>query len=247
MDARRDGTVFTPRDGKPVEIQALWYHALLAMADAVDAKDAKRAREYRQVAGLTGASIAARYWDPAKGYLADRLMPEGGGGGGWVADWTNRCNQIFAASLAHSALTPAMRAGVVATVKARLLTPMGLRTLDPRDPRYMGRYRGPLYERDKAYHNGTVWPWLMGPYVVALLRSGAEAGRTSEATTEARATLAPLLASVTAGLAAGTLPEIFDAEVPVTGYQRADGCMAQAWSVAQTLEALVAIVRAERI
>jgi glycogen debranching enzyme len=243
MDARRDGTVFTPRDGKPVEIQALWYHALLSMADAVDAKDPKRAREYRQIAGLTGTSLASRYWDPAKGYLADRLMLENGV---WIADWSNRCNQVFAASLGYSALTPAMRAGVVATVKARLLTPMGLRTLDPRDPRYMGRYRGPLYERDKAYHNGTVWPWLMGPYVVAMLRVGVEGGRKVESCDEARATLAPLLASVTAGLAAGTLPEIFDGEVPAAGYQRPDGCMAQAWSVAQTLEALVAVVRTER-
>jgi len=243
MDARRDGTVFTPRDGKPVEIQALWYHALLSMADAVDAKDPKRAREYRQIAGLTGTSVISRYWDSAKGYLADRLMLENGV---WIADWSNRCNQIFAASLGYSALTPAARAGVVAAVKARLLTPMGLRTLDPRDPRYMGRYRGPLYERDKAYHNGTVWPWLMGPYVLALLRVGDESGRKHASCVEARATLAPLLASVTAGLAAGTLPEIFDGEVPSTGYQRPDGCMAQAWSVAQTLEALAAVVRAER-
>jgi glycogen debranching enzyme len=258
MDARRDGVVFTPRDGKPVEIQALWYHALLALAGAIDAKDPRLAREYRQLAERTGTALTTRYWDPARGYLADRLTRENGGGGGegWTSDWSNRCNQIFAASLAHSPLTPAMRAGVVSTVRSRLLTPMGLRTLDPRDPRYIGRYRGPLFERDKAYHNGTVWPWLIGPYIRALLRSGADSGNIHAACTEARQALTPLMNSITAGLAAGSLPEIFDGDLPMSagggggtgapGFQKPDGCMAQAWSVAQTLEALLAILRAER-
>lgn len=244
MDARRDGVVFTPRDGKPVEIQALWYNALMSLADVVEERDRVRARELRQTADKAGASFVARYWDAQKGFLADRL--ERAPGGGWTADWTVRCNQIFAASLPHSPLSPEKRRAVVATVKQRLLTPMGLRTLDPRDPRYLGRYRGPLFERDRAYHNGTVWPWLMGPYVLAVLRVGREAGTLRDAAAEARAALTPLLRSISGGIALGTIPEVFDGDVPDAGPQRADGCPAQAWSAAQTLEALSAVLAAER-
>lgn len=244
MDARRDGVVFTARDGKPVEIQALWYNALLSLADATEERDASRARELRQLADKAATSFVARFWDASRGRLADRL--ERAPGGGWTADWTLRCNQVFAASLPHSPLSPEKRRAVVATVKQTLLTPMGLRTLDRRDPRYLGRYRGPLFERDRAYHNGTVWPWLMGPYVLATLRVGRETGTLREAAAEARAALTPLLGSISAGIAPGSIPEIFDGDVPDLGPQRADGCPAQAWSVAQTLEALAAIIEAER-
>lgn len=245
MDAKRDGVVFTPRDGKPVEIQALWYNALLSFADLVDQEEPRRARELRQIAAKAGASFTKLFWDPARGYLADRLVAAGDA---WAPDWTIRPNQIFAAGLPHSPLTPEMRRAVVASVRARLLTPMGLRTLDPKDARYIGRYRGPLFERDRAYHNGTVWPWLIGPYAQAVLRSGKDSGDVAGAAAEARAAIAPLLNSLTQGLAAGSIPEIFDGDTPppgVQGFQRPDGCMAQAWSIAQLVEALVAILEAE--
>lgn len=245
MDARRDGVVFTPREGKPVEIQALWINALRAVADIVANSHPKLAREYQQIAERANQSFVLRYWDASRGYLADRLFEDMSGGGRWAADWTLRPNQIFAASLPLVDLPHEARASVVGTCRSRLLTPMGLRTLDPRDTRYCPRFRGPLFERDKSYHNGTVWPWLIGPYVQALLRCsvgpGAEAGDVARAKAEGRSVLDPLLRSITAGLAAGTLPEVFDAETPPAGqHQRPDGCMAQAWSVAQVLEALVA-------
>jgi predicted glycogen debranching enzyme len=239
MDARRDGVVFTPRDGKPIEIQALWIHGLRSFADAVDAAHPKLAREYRQIAERANQSLLRGFWDPARGYLADRLARSPAGA--WTADWTLRPNQVFAASLERVELPPPVRAGVVSACRERLLTPMGLRTLDPRDPRYCPRFRGPLFERDKAYHNGTVWPWLIGAYVRAVLRAGTDA---ASARAEARAALDPLIRSLSGGLAAGTLPEIFDAETPPAGqHQRPDGCMAQAWSVAQVLEALAACLR----
>jgi glycogen debranching enzyme len=245
MDARRDGVVFTPRDGKPVEIQALWIQSLRSVADLVASAHPKLAREYQQIAERANQSLVLRFWNPARGYLADRLVEETPGSGRWAADWTLRPNQIFAASLPFVDLPHEARLSVVGACRSRLLTPMGLRTLDPSDARYCPRFRGPLFERDKAYHNGTVWPWLIGPYVQALLRcgmnSGAEAGDVAKAKAEGRAVLDPLLRSITAGLAAGTLPEVFDAETPPAGqHQRPDGCMAQAWSVAQVLEALVA-------
>lgn len=245
MDARRDGVVFTPRDGKPVEIQALWYNALLAFADAVDKREPKRARELRQMAARTAESFAKQFWSPERGYLADRVHKVGTQ---WTADWSVRPNQLFAASLPFPIATPPMRAGVVSCVRSKLLTPMGVRTLDPRDPAYAGRYRGPLFERDRAYHNGTVWPWLIGAYVHAVLRYGADASVLPDALAEARVSITPLLSSVIHGLAAGSLPEIFDGDTPSVdtgGYQRPDGCMAQAWSIAQVLEALSAILAAE--
>jgi glycogen debranching enzyme len=250
MDAKRDGVVFTPRMGKPIELQALWYSGLLELADVLEEKDRGRARELRQSAERCGASIRAKFWDPARG---------GGGGGGGsggghladvvgvdgVVDWSLRPNQIFAVSQPFSALSPEQRRAVVDSVRNRLLTPMGLRTLDPLDSRYHSRYRGTLFERDRAYHNGTAWPWLIGAYVRAVLKVGQDAGDVGSAAAEARAALAPLLDAPRVGAAPGTIPEVFDGDAPPGGVQRGDGCMAQAWSVAEVLGALRALWAAE--
>ncbi len=236
MDAKRDGTVFTPRTGKPVEIQALWYSGLLEVASSVEASDAARASELRQMASLTGQSIRGKYWDNARQCLHDGLSDQGLGG--WHADPAIRPNQIFAVSQPHSALPIDQQRAVVACVRERLLTPMGVRTLDPRDSRYLGRYRGTLFERDRAYHNGTAWPWLIGPYVRALVRS-ADDKQAARAT--ARTVIEPLASSLCNGTAIGSLTEIFDGDAGASGEHRPDGCMAQAWSVAEVLDALVMI------
>jgi glycogen debranching enzyme len=166
-----------------------------------------------------------------------------------VGDASLRPNQIFAVSLPHSPLDLAQQKSVVDVVRSRLLTPMGLRTLDPRDPRYAPRYRGTLMDRDRAYHNGTAWPWLVGAYAKALLRIGAQspgAAGLASAAAEARDALAPLLRTIHKGASLGSIAEVFDAEPSGSGddVQRPDGCMAQAWSVACTLEALIEVIRA---
>lgn len=240
MDAKRDGVVFTPRMGKPIELQALWYSGLLELADVLEEKDRGRARELRQSAERCGASIRSLFWDPARGFLADVVGVDRG------ADWSLRPNQIFAASQPFSPLTPEQRRSVVAVVRDRLLTPMGLKTLDASDGRYQPKYRGTLFERDRAYHNGTAWPWLIGAYVRAVLKVGADAGDSRTAASEARAALATLLDYPRMGAAPGTIPEIFDAEAPPGGVQRGEGCMAQAWSVAEVIGAMAAIWAHER-
>lgn len=236
MDAKRDGVVFTPRTGKPVEIQALWYSGLLEVAEAIEGSDGPRAKELRGAAELCGKSLRAKYWDPARQCLYDHLSEEGLGG--WHADTAVRPNQIFAVSQPHSALSEEQQRAVVACVRDRLATPMGLRTLDPRDSRYVGRYRGTLMERDRAYHNGTAWPWLVGAYVRALLRSAVDKGAARE---EARGVIAPLVAAIGAGAGIGSIAEVYDGDAGLGGEQRADGCMAQAWSVAEVLEAVVMV------
>jgi predicted glycogen debranching enzyme len=170
MDAKRDGVVFTPRHGKAVEINALWHHGLVSLAEVVEKDDAKRAAEMRLIAGTVATSFRAKFWNSAKNCCHDVLLP--GPKGAWKPDTRLRPNQVFAASLRHSPLEPERRRHVVAFLKGRLLTPMGLRTLEPVDPGYKPRYRGTMWDRDAAYHNGTVWPWLLGPYAEAVLRAG---------------------------------------------------------------------------
>ncbi len=217
MDARVGGRAITPRHGKPVELSALWYNALRAIArwaaildrepDAYDA-EAARLRE----------AFAARFVNPADGYLYDVIRPDG------TPDDALRPNQILALSLPHPVVEGALARTVLEAVTARLLTPLGLRSLAPGAPGYRGVYRGGPAERDEAYHQGTVWPWWLGPYAVALLRVTGDRAR-------ARGLLTPFRAHLLeAGL--GTVSEIFDGDPP----HRPHGCIAQAWSVAALLE-----------
>jgi predicted glycogen debranching enzyme len=229
MDAKRDGIVFTPRHGKPVEINALWHHGLLAVAAAIAEGDAKHAERYRGAAALAAESFNNQFWNSAKECLYDVLHP--GDGRAWLPNDQVRPNQIFAVSLEHSPLDERRQRAVVQTVRARLLTPHGLRTLDPSDPGYRGRFAGPIFDRDAAYHNGTVWPWLMGPFAEAVLRLG----RFSPAArADARDLLRPLIDRLDAE-SLGQLPEVFDGDDQPGAPQRPGGCIAQAWSVAEVL------------
>lgn len=229
MDARRDGIVFTPRHGKPVEINALWHHGLAAVAGAVEHDDPARAHELRALASRVAASFRAAFWDARRACCFDVLHP--GPGRAWAPSPQFRPNQVFAASLEHSPLTPDQRRGVVSAIRTRLLTPVGLRTLDPADPAYRPRYEGSIRERDAAYHNGTVWPWLLGPFAEGVMRaddfSPASRG-------EARRLLRPLLDRLD-GQSIGQLPEVFDGDDSPDRPRAPGGCPAQAWSVAETL------------
>ena len=227
MDARVGDVPITPRATKPVEIQALWIDALETTADfarrfgaASDAdlctELARRARE----------SFARRFWFAEGGYLYDVVdTPEG------RDDATLRPNQLFAIALPRTPLLDAARArSVLDAVERELLTPFGLRTLSPRDHRYVPHYGGDPRARDGAYHQGTVWPWLVGAYVSAFLRVH---GKTPTTVAQARSRIEPLLAYL-AGDGMGQIPEVFDAEPP----HHPGGCVAQAWSIAELLRVL---------
>jgi len=217
MDAKVGDWVVTPRMGKPVEINALWYGALCSMTEwSVELGDAPGTALYGGAAARARASFREKYWNPVRECLFDVLGPEG-------PVHKIRPNQIFAVSLPYGLLDVERQQAVVRCVSTRLLTRVGLRTLDPADPEYQPRYEGGPVDRDGAYHQGTVWPWLMGPFVDAYL---AAFGRTAE-TIE---TCSELVRGVeAAGGCLGSIAEIFDGEEP--RYPR--GCPAQAWSVAE--------------
>ena len=222
MDAKCDGVVFTQRHGRPVEVNALWYHALHLVAEHAQGGDPALAQHCRDLIRQIEASFEETFWNEAAACLFDCVRD----------DWSDpaiRPNQVFAVSLAHSPLSPSRRQKVWEVVTEELLTPMGLRTLSREHRRYVARYSGGPFERDQAYHNGTVWSWLMGPYVEAHLRVH---GFTTRAKRYARKLLQPLVDHMSeAGL--GSISEIFDAEAPHTPR----GCIAQAWSVAEVLRA----------
>jgi len=223
MDAKVGDWVVTPRRGKPVEIQALWYNALRVMEDlARRYGHATDGAGYREAADRARHSFAQRFWNEAAGCLYDVID-------GDTRDASIRPNQIFAVSLFHQMLPPDKAKAVVHTVERHLLTPYGLRTLAPGDPQYRGRYEGDATSRDSAYHQGTVWPWLLGPFVSAYLYVN---GHSRAAQAQARQWLAELRRyAAEEGL--GQVPEVFDGDPP----QRAGGAIAQAWSVAELLRA----------
>jgi glycogen debranching enzyme len=223
MDAKCGDWVVTPRRGKAVEINALWFNALTAIAswERSLGRD-EEARAFEARAAQAGASFNARFWYADGGHLYDVLDgPEG------HADPALRPNQLLAISLPHPVLDPARWPAVVGVVEKTLLTPLGLRSLAPGSAGYQANYHGDLRTRDAAYHQGTVWSWLIGPYVDALLRTH------PERRSDARAALATLLADMGRNCL-GQIAEIFDAEAPY----RARGCVAQAWGVAELLRAL---------
>jgi glycogen debranching enzyme len=239
MDAKRDGVTFTPRQGKAIEINALWYHALRSLAE-LDASvgDAKLSAECARLGDRAGASLRTLFWNASAGCCYDTLTPRDAG---WEAQGEIRPNQLLAVSLKHSALSPEQQRSVVRVVRDRLLTAHAVRTLDPADPRYRGRYRGRMFDRDAAYHNGTSWPWLLGPYAEAVLRAG---GFSPEAKRAARDALGPITAFL-GGDCPGQLPEVFDGDDTSADPQRAGGCPAQAWSVAEVLRVWMLIEQGE--
>ena len=219
MDARVDGWPVTGRAGKCCEINALWYSALKdmqKMQKALDGGSGSSGAAFSRLARRVKESYL-RFWNSETGCLYDVLDPE---------DASIRPNQIIAARI-DGLLPDVMRQSVLDVVTRELLTSYGLRTLSPRDPRYAGRYEGDPRGRDAAYHQGTVWPWLIGPYIDALLSIK---GRSKAVRSQARELLAPLLSLATG---TGTLPEIFDGSSP----HRPGGCISQAWSVAEVLRA----------
>jgi predicted glycogen debranching enzyme len=208
MDAKSNGVAYTPRQGKPVEINALWYNALRLMKE--DAL-ADRVLEH----------FARTFWiSPFRG-LCDVVD-------GSRRDASVRPNQIFAVSLPHSALTEDQQHAVVELVRRELLTPYGLRTLARSDSNYRGKYFGPQPTRDAAYHNGAIWPWLIGGFLDAYLKVN---HRTPQAVEQAKQWLRPLLDHMENDACIGQISEIFEADEP----HRPVGCPAQAWSVAEVL------------
>jgi predicted glycogen debranching enzyme len=237
MDAQRDGVVFTPRHGKPVELSALWYHGLLSLAEVLEAGAAEQRRvaDLRELAEAVGESFRQRFVLEAMGWCADRLEPPRGAGGAWEPVAEMRPNQVFAASLRHSPLTPAQRISMIEAVRARLLTPHGLRTLDPAHPDYHGRFTGDLRARDAAYHTGTAWPWLLPALAEAQMRADAFSPVSRAG---ALVLLAPLLSWVRRE-GCGHIHEVFDGDDSPDRPQRPGGCPAQAWSAAEVLRVLV--------
>jgi predicted glycogen debranching enzyme len=222
MDVKVDGYVPTPRHGKPVEINALWLNALIMLAEMEEnlAQNVHSAVILRKLADQVAGSFVKAFWNRDGGYLYDVIQ-------GDTRDASVRPNQIFAVSLPYSPLDKTQQKAVLDVVTEHLLTPYGLRTLSPKDERYCAKYTGNRWQRDCAYHQGTVWPWLIGPYCDAYAKVNG-AGKTQRK--EIAKIIQPLLRHMEeAGL--GSVAEIFDGNAP----HRPVGCFAQAWSVGELL------------
>jgi glycogen debranching enzyme len=249
MDAKCGGIAFTPRYGKAVEVNALWYNSLRWLAHFYARRDIENAKRYESMADKVGvsfcpapidrsiaispklsttnglgSSIGAGFWNQSGGYLNDCILPDGS------IDASIRPNQIFAVSLPFSPLSAEQQKSVVDVVQKQLLTPYGLRTLNAGDSRYKGHYIGPQQQRDEAYHQGTVWPYLIGPFVESFLKVN---GFSRKSKKKAAEFLSPLLDHLTKDGCLGSVSEIFDGDLPHTPR----GCIAQAWSVAELIRA----------
>ena len=220
MDAKVGDLVVTPRHGKPVEIQALWYNALRFMEQlGATFKDADAAEQYGAMAVKARDSFNELFWNEELGCLYDVVN-------GASRDASIRPNQVIAISLTNTMLSKERAASVLRVVERNLLTPRGLRTLSPGDPQYVGRYAGGPSSRDAAYHRGTVWPWLMGPYITAYAKTfGKKAGR------KFSAEWLQNFQDHFHEACLGQVSEIFDGDAPHTPR----GCVAQAWSTAEML------------
>jgi len=223
MDAKVGDWVVTPRRGKAVEINALWYNALRLLAGwLAEEEQPREAAAIDDHADRARRSFNRRFWMPDRGYLYDVIDGDG------PDDASLRPNQIFAFALPHPVLDEEHWPSVLHVVTDRLLTPMGLRTLAPGESQYKPRYDGDLRARDAAYHQGTVWPWLIGPFIDAWIKVHPDQVAQTE----------DFLAGFAAHLGEaciGSISEIFDAEAPYAPR----GCAAQAWSVAEVLRCWV--------
>ncbi len=222
MDAKYDGVAFTPRFGKAVEINALWYNSLMQMKNLQ--LRIENLEFYESLAEKVRAGFGELFWNQDKGYLNDCVLPDGS------VDDSLRPNQIFAVSLEFSPLSVQQQKSVVDAVQDQLLTPYGLRTLNPLAENYKGRYTGPPRDRDEAYHQGTVWPYLIGAFIESYLKVN-EFSRESKR--QAAEFILPLLQHLTEDGGLGSISEIFDGDAP----QLPRGCIAQAWSVAELIRA----------
>ena len=229
MDVSLGQEVITPRHGRPVEVNALWHFAHRAMQKRCAGSSDEMSRRYGRLADQIGPAFAKAFWNERAGCLYD-CLPEG-----WPADGSIRPNQIIALALPYCPLTREQQASVLKVVTEQLLTPYGLRTLAPSDGRYRRRYGGSWESRDRAYHQGTVWAWLIGPYVDALLNVEGDTPQTRQ---RAREVLSAFDAHLSeAGI--GFISEVFDGDPP----HSPGGCIAQAWSVAEVLRAKLRVGR----
>ena len=228
MDAKVDDWVVTPRRGKAVEINALWYNALKLLEGwLIAAGDKATGRTLREHAEFARASFNQRFWYADGSYLYDVVDGESGD------DPACRPNQVLAISLRHPILDPARWSAVLEIVRTRLLTPVGLRSLACGHSDYKASYDGDLRARDAAYHQGTVWAWLIGPFIDAWLRAHPH-------DTDAAHRMLEAFPAHLGEVGVGTISEIFDAEPPFAPR----GCIAQAWSVAEVLRAWIKTSRA---
>lgn len=230
MDVCVDGHLPTPRHGKPVELSAYWYNALRIMESLSPLAGADGA-PYAALAEQTKSSFSQKFWLEEEGYLKDVLS-------GTAADKQLRCNQIWAVSMPFTMLPPERERRVVDAVYRELYTPCGLRTLAPGDREFHLVYAGEQRERDLAYHQGTVWPFPLGAYYLAYLKTR---NNSPEAARTVREQLAPMEAMLREGCV-GQLPEVYDGGVPGAS----EGCFAQAWSVGELLRVYEALEQIEK-
>ena len=219
MDAVVDGKPITPRMGYPVEINALWYNAIeFTLQLAKEAKDQRFIAAWKDLPELIGSSFLQYFWNPQKGYLADCVDID-------TKNWAIRPNQLIAVSLDYSPVTDEIKKSILEVVKRDLLTPRGLRTLSPNHEDYEGIYDGNQEKRDNAYHQGTVWPWLLEHFAKGYLKLYQKSGL-------------PLIKKIIADFepvmnehGIGTISEIYDGNPP----HHPRGAISQAWSVAALL------------
>jgi predicted glycogen debranching enzyme len=228
MDAKFGGVVFTPRYGKAVEVNALWYNALCYLAEYFEKIDSQNCDRFSALAEKVCENFSNVFWNEHTGYLNDCVYPDG------LADTACRSNQLLAASLEHSPLAPYQQKQIVDVVRNELLTPYGLRTLSPKDVNYKNRYIGPQNQRDESYHQGTVWAWLMGPFVEAYLKVN---NFSPQSRKQCREFIEPLIRHLNEQACLGSISEIFDGDEP----HGPRGCFAQAWSVAELIRAITLI------
>ena len=238
MDALRDGVAFTPRHGKPIEINALWINALRARCDMGSISDDRREHLLHHADHAQRSILSAMTAGPHGG-LIDCLIPVSAVRSfSWQRSDECRPNQLFAISLPGVQLPTHIGQQVVRAAQSQLLTPVGIRTLSPDHPLYTPHYTGSMFERDRAYHNGTVWPWLMGAYCEARLRTDPSPVSHQHVTA-----VLLTLASMMQQDSIGSIFEIYDAEPDANGKHAPQGCPAQAWSVSETLRMLVRVSR----
>jgi predicted glycogen debranching enzyme len=223
MDVMLDGQAVTPRSGFAVDLNALFLNAVQFALDWAETNDDKFTQEWKPLRDKGDDAFLKRFWSDKFGYLADTHNGE-------TADFSLRPNQLWALALPHSPISRERGAKILEIIQKELLTPVGLRTLSPKDPKYRGRYHGSARERDLAYHQGSVWPWLLGIYSDALIHIfGVK---------KVKEQLTPIIKRLTHHIeheaCLGQISEIFDGDAP----HQPGGAPAQAWSVAELLRVL---------
>jgi predicted glycogen debranching enzyme len=232
MDAKVNDIVITPRHGKAVEVNALWYNAL-KIHELFLEKFGGDGKNFAALARKVRSSFRKKFWNPDTEYLYDCISPDG------LPDSSLRPNQIFTVFLPFPIMDPPQEKSIVEAVFKNLYTSFGLRTLSPNHPDYRGTYEGDRKERDSAYHQGTVWPFLLGPFITAYLKVN---HYSMDAQLRASHMIEPLINSMFHDGCLGSISEIFDGDPP----HKSRGCFAQAWSVAEILRCYVEDIKGQK-